>query len=255
MTEPENSMNRAALWGDYVGWDARKAGENGFLIHHLTEMSAERVLDVALGDGVDTVALIEAGLEVDCNEADPHFRARAIAKAAERGITLEPTGYLWPDLAQGYDTDSYDAIVCLGHSIGCVLGSNDRIASLGSFHQLLRPGGSLIVDERNFRKIEDGIVVGKPFRPSGKYVYTGSGKIELTFIGHDTDTRTLGIEYRHTETGTKAYYQVHSFGQDELPHEMQAAGFSEGAIATYSDYQPAIPPNPQADYYQYIATK
>lgn len=49
----ENSRIRAELWGDFVGWDNRRRGENGFLLNQLKEHTARRILDVALGDGAE----------------------------------------------------------------------------------------------------------------------------------------------------------------------------------------------------------
>lgn len=31
----ENAKTRAEIWGDFVGWDNRRRGENGFLINQL----------------------------------------------------------------------------------------------------------------------------------------------------------------------------------------------------------------------------
>lgn len=31
----ENSRIRAEIWGDFVGWDNRRRGENGFLVSQL----------------------------------------------------------------------------------------------------------------------------------------------------------------------------------------------------------------------------
>lgn len=250
----ENSRNRAELWGDYVGWDGRKQGEGGFLVRQLGERAAQRVLDVALGDGVDTISLIRAGFDVECNEADRYFRERAIANAAQYNIALNPTGYAWPELTSGYQENAFDAVICFGHSIGCVLDEAARRQSLGQFYRVLRPGGALMIDERNFRKMENSIKLGEPFVPSGKYVYTGSGKIALQFV-EKTDDRILGIEYSHTETGQKAYYRVYSFREGELKDTLEEAGFAAGAIQTYSDYQSTLAPDPHADYYQYIGVK
>lgn len=43
----ENSRIRAEIWGDFVGWDNRRRGENGFLVNQLKEHMSRRILDVA----------------------------------------------------------------------------------------------------------------------------------------------------------------------------------------------------------------
>jgi glycine/sarcosine N-methyltransferase len=251
---PKNSQNRADLWGDYVGWGQRLEGEGTFLTKQLGGHGVRSVLDAALGDGIDTIYLTKAGFDVKCNEADPAFRERAKANAAAHGIAIEPTSEMWPDLAKSYSPASFDAVICLGHSIGCVLDADSRQQSLTAFRDMLKPGGILVVDERNFRKVEDSIELNRPFTPSGKHVYTGSaGKIALTFVEHDVDERIVGIEYRHTETSKRAYYRVYSFKEGELPDTLHEAGFVLGAIETYSDYRHVNPPDPTADYYQHVA--
>ena len=65
-----NSKARAEIWSDFVDWDNRRRGENGFLPTQLKRFNCKKVLDVALGDGVDTIYLLQQGFEVESNEVD-----------------------------------------------------------------------------------------------------------------------------------------------------------------------------------------
>lgn len=62
---PENSRIRAELWGDFVGWGNRWKQDEKFLKPILQKHNAQRILDVALGDGVDTVYLLKQGFDVN----------------------------------------------------------------------------------------------------------------------------------------------------------------------------------------------
>lgn len=139
---PENSKIRAELWGDFVGWDNRRRGENGFLINQLNEHQVKKVLDVALGDGVDTIYLLKLGFNVSCNELDDAFRAKAIDNAQKQHFEIMPTNLDWRYLEKVYQPASFDAIICLGNSLTCLFGRKNQLDALQQFRRPLAPGGS-----------------------------------------------------------------------------------------------------------------
>lgn len=148
----ENSRIRAEIWGDFVGWDDRRRGENGWLVSQLKKYGAKKVLDVALGNGVDTIYLLQKGFEVSCNEYDAAFRAKAIENARKLSLNFKPTNFDWRDLLKGYQPYSFDAAICLGNSLACLFGRKNQLAALQQFRQLLKPGGSCSLMTGTFRK-------------------------------------------------------------------------------------------------------
>lgn len=140
----ENSRIRAEIWGDFVNWEGRRKGENGFLVNQLKEHGVKKVLDVALGDGVDTVYLLQQGFEVSCNEVDDAFRAKAIENAKKFGLTISPTTLDWRELDKKYQEDSFDAAICFGASLVCLFNKDEQLESLQQFYSLLKPGGGII---------------------------------------------------------------------------------------------------------------
>lgn len=245
----QNSSKRAELWGDYVGWDRRKKNEGGFLISLLKRHNAVIVFDAALGDGVDSVDLLSSGFDVTSNEVDMHFREKAILNSTQHNVKLKLTNVSWEGLSSTLKENSFDAIICFGHSIGCVLESEERITILKEFMKLLKPMGILVIDERNFAKIYDEIVIGKPFVPSGNFVYTGSDKIRLQFLSKSE--KYVTIEYQHIEKDLRAEYKVHPYKPGEMVSELNSAGFSN--VKIYCDYQEIF--SDKCDYYQYLASK
>lgn len=141
---PDNSRIRAELWGDFVGWDNRRRGENGFLINQLKDHQAKSVLDVALGDGVDTIYLLENGFTVEANEFDAAFRDKAKENARKKGFVIAPTALDWRSLDRDYAADSQDAVICMGNSLTCLSDNGNQLAALEQFHRVLRPGGGLV---------------------------------------------------------------------------------------------------------------
>lgn len=138
----ENSRIRAEIWGDFVDWEGRRGGENGWLLNQLKEHGVKKVLDVALGDGVDTVYLLQQGFDVSCNEFDDAFRAKAIENAKKFGFFINPTSLDWRELDKEYEENSFDAVICLGNSLTCIFGRENQLKTLGQFQRILKPGGS-----------------------------------------------------------------------------------------------------------------
>src|SRR3989344_2400615 len=118
----ENSRIRAEIWGDFVGWDNRRRGEGGWLLNQLGKYRDGKVLDIALGDGVDTLYLLQQGFDVDCNEYDFAFRAKAIENAKKLGLKIHTTDLDWRRLSEAYNESSSDAIICMGNSFTCMFG-------------------------------------------------------------------------------------------------------------------------------------
>lgn len=247
----ENSKIRAEIWGDFVGWDNRRRGENGFLERVLKEHNARKVLDVASGDGVDAIFLATKGFSILANEVDEPFRKKTIENARKHAIDLMPTSLDWRNLNRAYSGNSLDALICMGNSLTCLFGRENQIAALKQFRTILKPGGILVLDERNYQRILENreAALNGTLHSSGKYLYTGTGKVSATFLEINDDA--IYIEYTHKGSGKKAYYKVYPFKKDELLGLLKEVGFSD--IARFSDYSPGV--NDGADFFQYVCIK
>lgn len=245
----ENSRIRAELWGDFVGWDNRRRGEDGFLVNQLKAHKAKKVLDVALGDGVDTIYLLQQGFDVSANEIDDAFRSKAIENARREGFLINPTNLDRQNLSSKYQESSFDALICLGNSLTCVFGRANQIATLRQFCQLLKQG-VLLIDERNYQRMLDNreAVIAGTLHSSGKYLYTGTEKVRARFI--ELNDNHVLIEYNHREEG-KAYYKGYPYKRGEILRLLREVGFSK--IEQFSDYEPGV--NSDADFYQYVCVK
>ena len=131
----------------------------------LLEHKAETVVDVAAGTGVDSVFLLEAGFHVtsiDLSEemlrqarevkkariGEPAFREWQIGRGNWLDLDhIEEDTVVHPD--QGYD-----AVICIGNSFAHLPDStadqDDHKLAISNFYKLLRPGGILIIDHRNY---------------------------------------------------------------------------------------------------------
>lgn len=247
----QNSRIRAEIWGDFVGWDGRRRGENGFLVSQLRKINARKVLDVALGDGVDTIFLLENGFSVDCNEYDTAFREKARENAKGKGFSIAPTALDWRKLDEVYVPDSEEAVVCMGNSLTCLPKSSDCLNALVQFHRVLKPSGVLLIDERNYQKLLDNreAVLSGTFHSKVNKVYTGTEKVKARFLKLEDDD--IVIEYRHISGKVAYYHAAYPFKRGEMLRLLQDAGFSE--VSKFSDYE--LGDNPDADFFQYVCVK
>ncbi len=136
----------------FVNWPARLAAELPFIEQQLQQVGAQRVLDAACGTGQHAIALARRGYEVVGADISAGMIERARRNAAAAGIAtrFEVAGF--GDLSPRLGND-FDALLCLGNSLPHVLTASDLYAALTDFAACLRPGGLLLVQNRNFDRV------------------------------------------------------------------------------------------------------
>jgi len=152
-------MSEAPLYDDFaedydrfVNWPARLAFEMPFFREVLRQNGARTVLDVACGTGQHAIVLAREGFAVTATDLSEPMIERARANAAAAGIdvtfhTLE-FGQHAAHLA-----GPFDAITCLGNSLPHLLTEKELRIALCDFAAILRPGGTLIIQNRNFDRV------------------------------------------------------------------------------------------------------
>lgn len=144
-------------WEAYLDPMARQSGPFGkFLLGALS--GRQWILDAAAGIGSDSVFLLEQGFTVWSNEVDLRLAEVANAYAAARNVQLHLTGFLWETLPESMVHDGnmrFDAVLVLGNSLCLVPEESQRRVCLRAFHDILQPGGKLIIDERYFQYMLD----------------------------------------------------------------------------------------------------
>lgn len=144
-----------ALSADYdvfVDWPARLAYELPWLEEQLRLAGARRVLDVACGTGQHALALAERGLEATGVDISPAMVARAKEEAARRGAAARFEVLGFGGLAAGLP-ERFDALLCLGNSIPHLVDAAALAAGLADLRRVLRPGGLVILQQRNFDRV------------------------------------------------------------------------------------------------------
>lgn len=245
-----NTKVLAEMWGDFVDWNKRRTGENGFLVKTLCAYKCKRIFESCLGDGCDAIHLTKEGFDVTSNEIDTLFAEKAKENAVKENISLKITGFDWRNLSKHFSRGHFDAVLCLGNSLTYLFSKEDHLRTLRNFRYILRKGGILIIDERNYQYFlddADKILKGK-FRYSGKYMYCGT-----RVSGHpvEIENNKVVMEYTDKKTGKKAYLVLYPFKRGELMKLIEGAGFSK--VTQYSDFKKGFSKN--ADFFQYTAVK
>ncbi len=238
----------------FVNWEARLGVELPFLVGQITDLSEKdvqtvRVLDAACGTGYHMIALTEAGFEGVGADISEGMIVLAHANAVARGLKIPFKTAAFHELSDAFGQAAFDALLCLGNSLPHVLTRKDLLAALWDFRAVLRPGGKLILQNRNF-----DLVLAERQRWMAPQTYRKGRDtwVFYRFYDFDPDGRlTFNIVrlYSHDRgdfdqrvTATRLW----PLTKDELDPMLKKAGFRD--ITHYGDmaggvYDPKKSPN------------
>lgn len=145
----------------FVDWEARLAFELPALARILSEHGARRLLDAACGTGRHAIALARRGYQVLGADLSAAMVAQARENAAAAGVEVT---FLQAGLGQLAEAapGPFDAVLCLGHSLPHLLSAEEVQGALDDFAALLRPGGILLLQNRNDERL---LAEGNRFLP------------------------------------------------------------------------------------------
>jgi SAM-dependent methyltransferase len=141
----------AGLYDVFIDWPGRLGREMPGLLKHLGDR--RRVLDVGCGTGRHVQALREAGYDAYGADASEEMLARAVERDR---LTQWRMGDPCP--IEG----PFDAVTCLGNVWPQLVELDDVDRALSSIHDLLRPGGLLVLGLKAFAARQAG---NDPFLP------------------------------------------------------------------------------------------
>lgn len=229
-------------WDDLIDWERRAAGEGRFFVDTLRRAGARRVLDVAAGTGFHALTLADAGFEVTAVDGSAEMLRQAAVNAGRRGHDLPLVHADWTELPPWFE-GSFDAVVCLGSSFPHLFDGKRRGQVLRAFRSVLRPGGLLLVDHRNFDAIRAGC-----YRSSGNYYYCGTG-VDVS-VNHIDDS-LCRFRYDFPD-GSAHHLEVYPILAVELADLLTDSGFDD--VRTFGDFQPDFHPL-APDFVIHVATR
>jgi len=134
----------------FVNWRNRLGFELPFL--ESTLAGAGSVLDAACGTGMHAIALAQRGWQsagADLSAAMIKV-AKANAQAAGVQVRFEAAGFGLLAETFAAEQQPFDALLCLGNSLPHLLSRTELERGLADFAACLRPGGNLVLQNRNF---------------------------------------------------------------------------------------------------------
>ena len=241
-----------SIWADFVNFEKRRRTEVPFLVAHLAEYDNPKILDTGFGSGATTFGLKLAGLEnIVANELEPPLVEAAKKEAKRLGIdwsTVTVTSHDWRNISESL-AESFDAVLSLGNSLTYLFRREDQLTALQNFRNVLKPGGKLIIDERNYAEHFLKAPDGSRFKWSGDIVYCGKDKITVRPI-HISQSMVV-IEYAHLD-GRKSHLALYPFKKGEFKGLLREVGFRE--ISAFGDYRPNFRPQ-DPEFLTYVCRK
>jgi len=220
----------AKVWKLYIGEHDRTVNYRKFLVDRL--QGCKRVLDAACGTGVDSVMLLEEGFEMVSSDASDKMLKEAYKTRWDR--RKEPAFDKWiveegnwltleENLGEFKGPKGFDAIVCMGNSFAHLPDfagdQHDHRLAIDNFHRLLKPGGLLIIDHRNYDYIiENGSAPTKNIYYNSKHIQ--GIKTSVLYVNNKPNMITLDYNMDVSEIFPDDRYS--HFRLSYYPHRLEA---------------------------------
>ncbi|XP_068627916.1 glycine N-methyltransferase [Battus philenor] len=196
----------ARVWKKYIG-DSNQRTQNykDFLTGLLRKHNCVRVLDAACGTGIDSMMLVDEGFKVVSVDASDKMLKHALKarwekrkdKRYDEWVIEEASWETLPrDIQSFLPGAKFDAVICLGNSFAHLLDEYEdqrtQRMCLENFARVLKPGGLLFIDHRNYdAMIDSGATPGHSIYYNCKYpvdiktsVLVVRGKPELVALDY-----------------------------------------------------------------------
>ena len=262
---PVLGRNLARAWEDFVDPPRRLALQGPFLLKLLEPYKKKLVLDAAAGVGAESSFLLDNGFDVTANEIDDTLADVARLTARRNGFNLDMVKTLWQDLADVYNhRPRFDVILVLGNSLCLVLDPAEQEQCMRSFYTALKPGGMLVVDERNFSFITEnkqeidrnpvkfkddwgGVLFrGKAVRCCPTVIDSISPVVFTYYKDNGTVKDRQDVERNRIGT-----LEMYPFKEGELASLIERVGFKD--VSQWSDFTKGHAKH--ADFYTYVGCK
>ena len=222
------SENYHWLYSDDVLSGAQTLKENEDVLRSAGPKA--RILDCACGTGTFAIPLAKRGFAVSGSDASQGMVEQAMLAARNAGLSIPLHCCTWEDVPNRF-ADPFDLIFCLGNSIGHARDKEEMLRSLKGMRAVLKTGGKLVLDSRNWEQIRKEKTRFTPYpqwrerdgqRCLPIYIWTFPERFE--------DAHTIEVVLLFDSGGNVSlrsypivYYPFHF---DELVERLRCAGFS-----------------------------
>ena len=191
------------------------------LCEHLDLPQRGQVLDLACGKGRHSVTLHEQGFDV----LGADLSSNSIKKAEKRAT--EGLEFIVHDMREVIPNKQFDAVFNLFTSFGYFDTQLENETVLSAVHEMIRPGGKLIIDFMNASKVIRNLEASKQIK-RGNISFDVSKKFEGGHIYKDIRFEDKGTEYHFSE-------RVQAITLDQFQSLLTATGFE--ILSTFGDFE------------------
>lgn len=236
LTDQYADGKAAKVWQLYIGdHEDRTSTYKKFLIDQLKKRNCKSILDAACGTGVDSIMLLEEGFTVTSVDASDkmlkqahktRWARRKEDKFDEWVIDEANWLHLEDDLnKEGHipKDGGFDALICMGNSFAHLPDfqgdQHDHRLAIANFYGLLKPGGVLIIDHRNYDYIlENGSAPTKNIYYNSKHIQ--GIKTSVLYVNNQPNMITLDYNMDVSEIFPDDKYS--HFRLSYYPHRLDA---------------------------------
>ena len=240
----EYNLDFVSRWDDLIGWEGREEGERNFFERILNIHEVKSVADIACGTGYHAIKLAHAGFDVTATDGAANMITQTKNNAKTMEANLVDTRVVdWRSLSDEFGANRFDAMVCLGNSFSHLMDHEARREAIDAMFTVLKPGGILLLDQRNYDAILD-----QGFSSKHKFYYTGTAtEVRPVRISR----REVQFEYDFGEQG-KHYLTLYPLKQAYVQFLLEDSGFVD--ITQYGDFERPFE-HYDPDFIQHVAFK
>jgi 2-polyprenyl-3-methyl-5-hydroxy-6-metoxy-1,4-benzoquinol methylase len=110
------------------------------------------ILDASCGNGIQSTALAKKGYNITACDISEEMIELTKKYANENGFDYPTMAIGWHDLPKHFH-EKFDLVFCWGNSISHSLNKKEMVRSLEAFYSIIKPGGSLVVETRNWDQL------------------------------------------------------------------------------------------------------
>ncbi|MBQ8093890.1 MAG: class I SAM-dependent methyltransferase [Clostridia bacterium] len=223
--------DRADIY-DLIESDARTASIRHDWKTFLGNRPIRTLLDVSIGTGGMTLPLQELGISVSGSDLSKSMLARCRQKAEQKGCPVTLLQSDFRDLSC-WSGNSFDCVASTGNALGYV-DHDGVLKTLEQMDRLVRPGGFICFDSRNWEKIQrekKRFYLYNPF-------FKGDTRINLVQVWdhHADGTITFNLLYtfeQHNRIIQKELFEehYHPFSKDLVLGKLAELGYTGTALS------------------------
>jgi SAM-dependent methyltransferase len=157
----EFAVNYHWLYSDFVSSRKPALDENEDVLKNAGPKA--RILDCSCGIGTFAIALAKLGYEVSGSDGSPGMIEQADLAARNANVEVPLTCCTWEDLP-AHISGPFDLVFCLGNAIGHTRNGEEMLRSLKGMRAVLRSGGKLVIDSRNWEQIRKERIRFTPYQ-------------------------------------------------------------------------------------------